>query len=55
MTERVFSLWSECFSRIKDVFQGKLDKYDDNSFFLSTFAVEIVTEKVVSPDFRGYY
>ena len=55
MTERVFSLLSECFSRINDMFQGKSDKYDCISFFLSTFAVEIVTEKVVSPDFRGYY
>ena len=43
MTERVFSLWSEFFSRIKDMFQGKNGKYDGISFFLPIFAVGILT------------
>ena len=29
---------------IKDMFQGKKGKYDDISFFLSIFAVGILTE-----------
>ena len=44
MTEKVFSMWLECFSMIKDMFQRKKGKYDDISFFLSIFADGIFTE-----------
>jgi len=55
MTEKVYSMWLECFSMIKDMFQGKKGKYDDISFFLSIFAVGMHTEKWQLQTFVGNY